>query len=115
MDARHKVYTVRNGSCGNKILRDDVPRIVRALVVMELVSPDTMIRDDDDDDPAVFPGQTIPPRAATPARRRRNEGGSGVAKIEANDASVSLDLIVRALLILGATPRAIGKSFADAP
>ena len=57
---------MRNGSCGNKILRDDVPRIVRALVEMDLVSPDTMIHVDDDG-PAVFPGRTIPPRGAVTA------------------------------------------------
>ena len=49
------------------------------------------------------------------AAKRIQSSQSRVAKIEANDASVSLDLIVRALLILGATPRAIGKAFAHVP
>ncbi len=46
------------------------------------------------------------------AAKRIRSSQSRVAKIEANDASVSLDLIVRALLILGATPRAIGNAVA---
>ena len=39
---------------------------------------------------------------------------SRVARMEAADTSVSLDLIVRALVILGATPRSIGDAFAGA-
>lgn len=49
------------------------------------------------------------------AAKRIRSSQSRVAKIESNDASVSLDLIVRALLILGASPRAIGDAFASAP
>ena len=44
--------------------------------------------------------------------KRIGSSQSRVAKMEANDASVSLDLLVRALVILGATPRAIGNAFA---
>ena len=63
LDANHKAYTVRTGSCGNKITREDVPRIVRALAELGLVSPDTMIHVDDDG-PPVFPGRTLPQRQA---------------------------------------------------
>lgn len=50
----------------------------------------------------------------TEVAKRIRSSQSRVAKIEANDASVSLDLIVRALVILGATPRSIGNAFAGA-
>ena len=56
LDRSWKVFTVRTGSCGNKITRDDVPRIVRALKEMDLLSEHTMIHVDDDG-PAVFPGR----------------------------------------------------------
>jgi DNA-binding XRE family transcriptional regulator len=37
---------------------------------------------------------------------------SRVAKMEAGDPSVALDLLVRSLLALGVTPRALGKTIA---
>jgi len=37
---------------------------------------------------------------------------SPVAKMEAGDPSVALDLLVRSLLALGVTPRALGKTIA---
>lgn len=42
-----KAYSVRNGSCGDALLRADVPRIARALEELGLVSADTMIHVDD--------------------------------------------------------------------
>ena len=37
---------------------------------------------------------------------------SRVAKIETGDASVSLDLLIRSLIVLGATPRELGRMIA---
>lgn len=47
LDREHKVHTIRNGSCGDRILKADVPRIVRALEDLDLMSRDTMIAVDD--------------------------------------------------------------------
>ncbi len=41
--------------------------------------------------------------------KRLGSSQSRVAKMEAGDASVSLDLLVRALLALGETPRSLGR------
>jgi len=41
---------------------------------------------------------------------RMRSSQSRVAKIEAGDPSVSLDLVVKALLAIGATPRDIGRA-----
>jgi hypothetical protein len=43
----HRVFTIRNGSCGDAILKADVPRIVRALEDLDLMADDTMIAVDD--------------------------------------------------------------------
>jgi ribosome-binding protein aMBF1 (putative translation factor) len=42
--------------------------------------------------------------------RRIGSSQSRVAKMEASDASVSLDLLIRGLLAMGATPRDIGAA-----
>ena len=44
--------------------------------------------------------------------RRLGSSQSRVAKMEAADPSVSLDLLVRSLFALGATPRELGRVFA---
>jgi hypothetical protein len=49
----HKAHTVRNGSCGDAITTADVPRVIRALEELDLLSEQTMIAVDDG--PAVFP------------------------------------------------------------
>jgi hypothetical protein len=36
LDDEHRVFTIRNGSCGDAILKADVPRIVRALEDLDL-------------------------------------------------------------------------------
>lgn len=43
LDATHKVHTVRNGSCGDPLLKADVPRIRRALEELELLGEEAMI------------------------------------------------------------------------
>lgn len=47
LDENLKVVTIRNGSSGDAIHMDDVPRIVRALEELELSSEQTMIAVDD--------------------------------------------------------------------
>jgi ribosome-binding protein aMBF1 (putative translation factor) len=47
----------------------------------------------------------------TALAQRIGSSQSRVAKMEAGDRSVSLDLQVRALLALGASPRDVGKAF----
>lgn len=56
LDADHRAYSVRTGSCGDPLTRAEVPRIVRALEELDLVGPDTMLHVADG--PAVFPGRT---------------------------------------------------------
>jgi hypothetical protein len=48
-----KVYTVRNGSCGDALNAADVPRIVRALEELGLANAGIMLAVDDG--PAVLP------------------------------------------------------------
>ena len=55
LDEDQKVRTIRNGSCGDPLLAQDVPRIVCALEELDLVTKDTMIAVDDG--PPVFPGR----------------------------------------------------------
>jgi hypothetical protein len=43
LDENLKVHTIRNGSCGDKILKADVPRIIHALEELDLMALDTMI------------------------------------------------------------------------
>jgi len=57
LDREYKVFTIRNGSCGDRIERGDVPRIVRALGELNLLTRDTMIAVDDG--PAVIPGRGL--------------------------------------------------------
>lgn len=47
LDGQYKVYTVRNGSCGDSLLTADVPRITRALRELDLIGESTMIAVDD--------------------------------------------------------------------
>lgn len=54
LDDNLKVHTIRNGSCGDALLTEDVPRIVCALEELKLITTETMIAVDDG--PAVFPG-----------------------------------------------------------
>src|SRR5262245_31061171 len=54
VDWRGHFCTVRTGSCGDPLNREDVPRVVRALEELGLLAEDTMIAVDDG--PAVFPG-----------------------------------------------------------
>ncbi len=54
LDANHKVFTIRNGSCGDAVLKADVPRIITALEDLDLMTEETMIAVDD--------GQPVLPR-----------------------------------------------------
>ena len=47
LDRNRKVVTVRNGSAGDTIRMDDVPRIIRALEELDLSAEQTMIAVDD--------------------------------------------------------------------
>ena len=58
LDENHKVFTIRNGSCGDALLKADVPRIIRALEDLDLMTDDTMI--------AVDNGLPVIPRRQTP-------------------------------------------------
>lgn len=49
----NKVYTVRNGSCGDTLTKEDVPRIKAALEALNLQTRETMIVVDDG--PSAFP------------------------------------------------------------
>lgn len=53
LDETGKAFTIRNGSCGDKLTAGDVPRVVAALESLRLASPRTMLALDDA--PAVFP------------------------------------------------------------
>lgn len=53
LDGNYKAFTVRNGSCGDQLLAADVPRIVRALEELGLMTDETMIAVDDG--PAIMP------------------------------------------------------------
>jgi hypothetical protein len=57
LDRSHKVFTIRNGSCGDPILKADVPRIIRAIEELGLMSRDTMIAVDEGG--PVIPGRGI--------------------------------------------------------
>jgi hypothetical protein len=47
LDRQLKVEIIRNGSCGDAVTTADVPRIIRALAELELLTPHTMIAVDD--------------------------------------------------------------------
>jgi hypothetical protein len=64
-DDDHKVFTVRNGSCGDALLRADVSRIVRALEELDLMADDTMIAVDDG--PSVLPRRVVSLPRRSPA------------------------------------------------
>jgi hypothetical protein len=53
LNAAHKIEVVRNGSCGDRVLTSDVPRITRAIEALDLMCERTMIAVDDG--PAAFP------------------------------------------------------------
>ena len=53
LDRDHKVGTVRNGSCGDRLSTADAPAVARALDDLGLLSDRTMIAVDDG--PAIFP------------------------------------------------------------
>jgi hypothetical protein len=53
LDRDRKVETIRNGSCGDPLTTRDVPRIIRALEELDLMTEETMIAVDDG--PSVFP------------------------------------------------------------
>jgi hypothetical protein len=55
LDPNYKAYTVRTGSCGDPLTAEDVPRIVRALEELGLLTEQTMIHLDDG--PATMPGR----------------------------------------------------------
>ena len=57
LDENHKVFTIRNGSCGDKIARADVPRILSALTDLGLLTKETMIAVDGE--APVIPGRGI--------------------------------------------------------
>jgi hypothetical protein len=58
LDEGHKVFTIRNGSCGDALLPTDVPRIIQALEELDLMADDTMI--------AVDGGLPVLPRRRPP-------------------------------------------------
>jgi hypothetical protein len=47
LDRQLKVATIRNGSCGDAVTKADVPRIIRALTELDLITDHTMIAVDD--------------------------------------------------------------------
>jgi hypothetical protein len=53
----YKVNTVRNGSCGDALRTQDVPRIVSALEQLDLLAEQTMVAVDDG--PSVFPRMNV--------------------------------------------------------
>ncbi|HEU0054193.1 MAG TPA: hypothetical protein VFQ39_13495 [Longimicrobium sp.] len=55
LDADHKAYSVRTGSCGDPLNRADVPAVARALEEMGLLTERTMLYLADG--PAAFPGR----------------------------------------------------------
>jgi hypothetical protein len=55
LDADHKAYSVRTGSCGDPLTRADVPRVSHALEELGLLTEHTMLHVADG--PAVFPGR----------------------------------------------------------
>jgi hypothetical protein len=63
LDRNHKVDTIRNGSCSDPLLTEDVPRIVHALEELDLLTEHTMIAVDDG--PSAFP--RLRRRASSPA------------------------------------------------
>ena len=47
IDRNHRVETIRNGSCGDPVRTEDIPRIIRALTELDLITDHTMIAVDD--------------------------------------------------------------------
>jgi hypothetical protein len=70
LDRDLKVFMIRNGSCGDPVLKSDVPRIVRALEELDLMTDETTI--------AVDQGPPVIPRLeALRARRGRSRSSPG--------------------------------------
>jgi hypothetical protein len=63
LDRDLKVFMIRNGSCGDPVLKSDVPRIVRALEELDLMTDETTIAVDD--------GLPVIPRIESLRARRR--------------------------------------------
>lgn len=55
LDADHRAYAVRTGSCGDRLTKADMPRVTRALEELGLLTEHTMLYLDDA--PAVLPGR----------------------------------------------------------
>jgi hypothetical protein len=47
LDRDLKVATIRNGSCGDAVTKADIPRIIRALTELDLITDRTMIAVDE--------------------------------------------------------------------
>jgi hypothetical protein len=62
LDRQLKVDTIRNGSCGDKVTTADIPRIIRALKDLDLLTDNTMIAVDGGG--SVIVGRMEPERAA---------------------------------------------------
>jgi hypothetical protein len=73
LGADRRVYTVRNGSCGDALNAADVPRIVRALEELGLAHAEVMLAVDDG--PAVLPWRSRRAKAS----RDVAPGGSGLS------------------------------------
>jgi hypothetical protein len=58
VDAELKAFSVRNGSCGDRLTTADVPQVCRALESLGLVGAHTMLHVDDG--PPVLPGRGWP-------------------------------------------------------
>jgi hypothetical protein len=64
LDRQFKVEIIRNGSCGDKVTTADIPRIIRALKDLDLLTDNTMIAVDDGG--SVIVGRMPPEPAAEP-------------------------------------------------
>ncbi len=62
LDRQFKVETIRNGSCGDKVTTADIPRIIRALKDLDLLTDNTMVAVDGGGSAIV--GRMGPERAA---------------------------------------------------
>jgi hypothetical protein len=58
LDPELKAFSVRNGSCGDRLTTADVPQVCRALESLGLVGDHTMLHVDDG--PSVLPGRGWP-------------------------------------------------------
>jgi hypothetical protein len=65
LDAECKVFTIRNGSCGDPLLKADVPRIIKALEELDLMTDETTLAVDD--------GMPVIPRIEALRKRLRRQ------------------------------------------